>query len=235
MHNYCVSSSVASKLWIHMSLKENPVIMSVLSEHGKSMEGHVKERYVQTIIIIICGQNGFSKPSKQTVSHRKSSASRINRFSQLLSIADKSLHKGSVQGFWKFRSFESDGVWVCSVSSRFDGLWKVCCWAESLSFTGNKWPVNDSFQRLHRLWSCCVARVLFYLEAWNRIYGQLAYTQVKCSWLLLKSCAVPIVSDLFQIEYLDHGYPALPRKCTSLKLHISVRNQSSGNGYMITS
>ena len=29
-----------------------------------------------------------------------------------------------------------------------------------------------------------VASVLFYIEAWNRIHGKLACTQVKCSWLL---------------------------------------------------
>ena len=33
---------------------------------------------------------------------------------------------------------------------------------------------------------CCshVGSVLFYIEAWNRINGKLACTQVKCSWLL---------------------------------------------------
>ena len=33
---------------------------------------------------------------------------------------------------------------------------------------------------------CCshVGSVLFYIEAWNRIHGKLACTQVKCTWLL---------------------------------------------------
>ena len=37
--------------------------MSVLSEHGKSMEGHVKERYVQTISVV--RMDLASLPSKQ--------------------------------------------------------------------------------------------------------------------------------------------------------------------------
>ena len=86
-----------------------------------------------------------------------------------------------------------------------------------------------------------VASVLFYLEAWNRIYGKLACTQVKCLWSLPKSCAVPVVSDLFQIENLDHDYPTLLRKCASLKLHISANeinlvemdtwSQAKGSGF----
>lgn len=48
--------------------EENPVrrwkkSMSVLSEHGKSMEGHVKERYVQTISVV--RMDLASLPSKQ--------------------------------------------------------------------------------------------------------------------------------------------------------------------------
>lgn len=33
---------------------------------------------------------------------------------------------------------------------------------------------------------CCshVGSVLFYIEAWNRVHGKLACTQVKCTWLL---------------------------------------------------
>ena len=33
---------------------------------------------------------------------------------------------------------------------------------------------------------CCshIGNVLFYIEAWNRIQGKLACTQVKCTWLL---------------------------------------------------
>lgn len=33
---------------------------------------------------------------------------------------------------------------------------------------------------------CCshIGSVLFYIEAWNRIHGKLACTQVKCTWLL---------------------------------------------------
>ena len=33
--------------------------------------------------------------------------------------------------------------------------------------------------------SCChIASVLFYIEAWTRINGKIACTQVKCKWLL---------------------------------------------------
>ena len=33
---------------------------------------------------------------------------------------------------------------------------------------------------------CCspIGSVLFYIEAWNRIHGDIACTQVKCTWLL---------------------------------------------------
>ena len=36
------------------------------------------------------------------------------------------------------------------------------------------------------LGECCshVASVLFYIEVWTRLYGKLACTQVKCTWIL---------------------------------------------------
>ena len=51
------------------------------------------------------------------------------------------------------------------------------------------------------LGECCspVASVLFYLEVWTRLNGKLAYTQVKCSWILptyVKEVSYAPVTDI---------------------------------------
>lgn len=325
--------------------KEMEKNIPVLSEYAKNLEGHVKERYVQKISVV--GVDPASLPSEQFDTENLPPIESTDLLSYL--VLETSYY--TKEQFKAFKSLEAFNQMVSGFVTSVQGLMVSGKFVVKAKVRHSQrmndplveiWLIADKEGTIlssHCLGckaglaeSCShVASVLFYIEAWNRIHGKLACTQVKCSWLLptyvnevqyarvkdidfrsakklkenldekinsmsentttferdgmtpnrssvkvsasreemsalfeklnqcqikpvilsvvedyadqfvAKSRTVPVVSDLFQTENLDLDYPALLRKCASLKLDISAeeisrvemdtRSQAKGAGF----
>jgi len=318
----------------------------VLSKYAKNLEDLVKGRYVHKISVV--GVDPASLPSEQFDSENLPPIESTDLLSYLV-LETSYYTKEQFKAFKSLKAFNQmvsgfvTSVQGIMVSGKFVVKAKVRHSQPMNDPLVEIWLIADKEETI--LFSHClgckaglaescshVASVLFYIEAWNRIHGKLACTQVKCSWLLLtyvnevqyvrvkdidfrsakklkenldekinsmsentatferegvipnqssfkvsassseemsglfeklsqcqikpvvlsvvedyadqfvaKSRTVPVVSDLFQTENLDLDYPALLRKCASLKLHISAeeinlvemdtRSQAKGAGF----
>ena len=170
----------------------------VLSEYAKGLETHVKRRYLQKISLV--GVDPASIPSDQFDPECLPSIEATDLVSYL--VLETSYY--TKQQFKCCKSLEAYNQmvsgFVTSVQSKIIAgkhvvVRKVRHSQRMNDPLVNIWVITESDGTIlaaHCLGckaglaeSCShIASVLFYIEAWIRINGKLACTQVKCSWLL---------------------------------------------------
>ena len=130
-----------------------------------------------------------------------SSADRINRSSFVSCVGNQLLYTEAIQSVQESRQLQLHGLWVYNertrkaIANNFVVVGKVRH-SQRMNDTpvpiwiiaNNKGTVLSAHCLACKagLAECCshIGSVLFYIEAWNRIHGKLACTQVKCTWLL---------------------------------------------------
>ena len=129
-----------------------------------------------------------SQNSQWAAWSRVFAANRIDWFAWLSRPKDKLLFKTTVQQF-------VTSVRGCKISNKHLVVAKVTHSQRMNDPLVNIWIIADSDETIQStqclgckagLAESCfhIASVLFYIEAWIRINGKLACTQVKCTWLL---------------------------------------------------
>ena len=170
----------------------------VLSDYVKGLESHVKSRYLQKISVV--GVDPASIPSDQ---FDPECLPQIESTDLLAYLVLETSHYTKDQ-FKAYKSLEAYNQMVSGFVTSVRGLMisGKCVVVAKVRHSQrmndplvNIWIIADkdgTILSAHCLnckaglaESCShVASVLFYIEAWNRIHGKLACTQVKCSWLL---------------------------------------------------
>lgn len=170
----------------------------VLSEYAKGLEMHIKRRYLQKISLI--GVDPSSIPSDQFDPACLPSIEATDLVSYL--VLETSYY--TKQQFKCHKSLEAYNQMVSGFVTSVQGkiisgkhvvVGKVRHSQRMNDPLVNIWVITESDGTIlaaHCLGckaglaeSCShIASVLFYIEAWIRINGKLACTQVKCSWLL---------------------------------------------------
>ena len=177
------------------SLCEN---IPVLSDYAKALESHVKSRYVQKISVV--GVDPASLPSEQFDPECLPPIESTDLLGYL--VLETSYY--TKQQFKAYKSLEAFNQMVSGfvtsvrglmISGKFVVVAKVRHSQRMNDPPVNIWLIAEkdgTILSTHCLGykaglaeSCShVASALFYIEAWTRIHGKLACTQVKCSWLL---------------------------------------------------
>ena len=170
----------------------------VLSEYAKSLDQHVKRRYLEKIAVL--GIDPETIPSEQFSPECLPPIEATDLLSYL--VLETSYY--TKQQFKAYKSLEAYNQMVsgfitcvqgCVVSGKHVVVAKVRHSQRMNDPPISIWIVADkdgTIVSAHCLGckaglaeSCShVASVLFYIEAWTRIHGKLACTQVKCTWLL---------------------------------------------------
>ena len=170
----------------------------VLSEYAKGLETHVKRRYLQKISLV--GVDPASIPSDQFDPECLPSIEAAESVSYL--VLKTSYY--TKQQFKCYKSLEVYNQMVSGIVTSVQGkiiagkhvvVGKVRHSQRMNDPLVNIWVITESDGTIlaaHCLGckaglaeSCShIASVLFYIEAWIRINGNLACTQVECSWLL---------------------------------------------------
>lgn len=170
----------------------------VLSEYAKKLEAHVKRRYLQKISVI-----GVD-PSIMPIEQFDPECLPPIEVSDLLGYLVLETSYYTKQQFKAYKSLEAFNQMVSGfvtsvkgkiISGKYVVVAKVRHSQRMNDPLVNIWIVADSDGTIvsaHCLGckaglaeSCShVASVMFYIEAWTRIHGKLACTQVKCTWLL---------------------------------------------------
>ena len=170
----------------------------VLSEYAKGLETHVKRRYLEKISLV--GVDPASIPSDQFDPECLPSIEATDLVSYL--VLETSYY--TKQQFKCHKSLEAYNQMVSGFVTSVQGkiiagkhavVGKVHHSQRMNDPLVNIWVITESDGTIlaaHCLRckaglaeSCShIASVLFYIEAWIRINGKLACTQVKCSWLL---------------------------------------------------
>ena len=170
----------------------------VLSEYAKGLETHVKRRYLEKISLV--GVDPASIPSDQFDPECLPSIEATDLVSYL--VLETSYY--TKQQFKCHKSLEAYNQMVSGFVTSVQGkiiagkhavVGKVRHSQRMNDPLVNIWVITESDGTIlaaHCLGckaglaeSCShIASVLFYIEAWIRINGKLACTQVKCSWLL---------------------------------------------------
>ena len=170
----------------------------VLSEYAKNLQGHVYFRYLQKIGVI-----GVD-PACLTGEKLDPECLPLIESTDVLTFLVLETSYYTMEQFKAYKSLESYNYMVSgfitsvqgkSIGNNFVVVGKV---RHSQRMNDDPIPIWIIANREGTVLSahclvckagqaeCCshVGCVLFYIEAWNRIHGKLACTQVKCTWLL---------------------------------------------------
>ncbi|XP_068677854.1 uncharacterized protein [Montipora foliosa] len=170
----------------------------VLSEYAKALDKQVKRRYLEKISVV--GVDPVSIPSEQFDPECLPQIESTDLLGYL--VLETSFY--TRQQFKAYKSLEAFNQMVsgfvssvrgCMISNKHVVVAKVRHSQRMNDPLVNIWIIADSDGTIlstHCLGckaglaeSCShIASVLFYIEAWIRINGKLACTQVKCTWLL---------------------------------------------------
>lgn len=180
------------------SIAELSKKIPVLSEYVKSLDSHVKLRYLKKLSVI--GVDPQSIPSERFSADVLPPIEATDLVSYLL--LETSYY--TKEQFKAYKSLEAFNQMVSGFITSVRGL-LISGKVVVVGKVRHSQRMNDP---LISIWiiteedgtilsaHCCgckaglsescshVASVLFYIEAWTRIYGKLACTQVKCTWLL---------------------------------------------------
>lgn len=179
-------------------LEDLAKVVPVLSEYAKSLDSHIKRRYLQKVSLV--GVDPASIPSDQFDPDCLPPIEATDLVSYL--VLETSYY--TKQQFKAYKSLEAFNQmvigWVKSVrgkliSGRYVVVGKVKHSQRMSDPLVDIWIITESdgtILSVHCLGckaglaeSCShVACVLFYIEAWIRINGKLSCTQVKSTWLL---------------------------------------------------
>ena len=170
----------------------------VLSEYARALDKQVKRRYLEKISVV--GVDPVSIPSEQFDPECLPHIEATDLLGYL--VLETSFY--TRQQFKAYKSLEAFNQMVsgfvtsvrgCKISNKHVVVAKVRHSQRMNDPLVNIWIIAESdgtIRSTHCLGckaglaeSCShIASVLFYIEAWIRINGKLACTQVKCSWLL---------------------------------------------------
>ena len=170
----------------------------VLSEYAKALDKQVKRRYIEKISVV--GVDPVSIPSEQFDPECLPQIESTDLLGYL--VLETSFY--TRQQFKAYKSLEAfnhmasgfvTSVRDCKISNKHVVVAKVRHSQRMNDPLVNIWIIADNDGTIlstHCLGckaglaeSCShIASVLFYIEAWIRINGKLACTQVKCTWLL---------------------------------------------------
>ena len=179
-------------------LKTLSVNIPVLSEYAKALDKQVKERYLQKISVV--GVDPVSIPSEQFDAECLPQIEATDLLGYLVletSVYTRQQFKAykSLEAFNQMVSGFVTSVRGCKISNKHVVVAKVRHSQRMNDPMVNIWVIAESDGTIlstHCLGckaglaeSCShIASVLFYIEAWIRVNGKLACTQVKCTWLL---------------------------------------------------
>ena len=203
----------------------------VLSEYSKALEVHVQRRYLQKILILRV--DSASIPSEEFDPECLPPIEAVDLLGYL--VLETSYY--IKQQFKAFKSLEAYNQMVSSfvtsvrgriISGKYVVVAKVRHSQRMNEPLVNIWIIAESDGTIlsaHCL-GCRVglaksflhiASAMFYIEAWMRIHGKLACTQVKCTWLLPTYVnEVPYAIDFTSAKKLKEN---LDKKIDSLDEH----------------
>lgn len=170
----------------------------MLSEYAKNLESHVRTRYLQKIAAI--GVDPACLHSEKLDPECLPPIEATDLLSYL--VLETSYYK--LEQFKAYKSLESYNQMISGFVTSVQGK-KIASHYVVVDKVRHSQRMNDppvpiwiisnlegTILSAHcigckaGLAECCshIGGVLFYIEAWNRIHGKLACTQVKCTWLL---------------------------------------------------